>query len=316
MMTTKIFSRTFALCLILIVMGCALVFSQVGADKRPPTPPKTSTPKTPTKRTQTTRRPATHSAPSSTSSSTPRQALCDAHSPTRGTGREYSENLNGVRLEMVEIPQGSFCMGSPNGVGEDNEHPQHQVTVNSFYIGKYEITQAQYMTVVGNNPSHFKGDNLPVETVSWDDAVEFCKRLSRMTGREYRLPTEAEWEYACRAGTTGDYAGNLDSMGWDFYNSGEQTHTVGQKQPNSFGLYDMHGNVWEWCEDLYHGNYNGAPADGSAWLSGEGGNRIQRGGAWKINTFYNIWRSASRYGGNQNSGDYSSGFRVVAVSRS
>src|SRR5205085_3640525 len=102
----------------------------------------------------------------------------------------------------------------------------------------------------------------------------------QMTGKEYRLPSEAEWEYACRAGTTGDYAGNLDAMGWDFSNSGSQTHPVGQKQPNSFGLYDMHGNVWEWCEDYYHSSYVGAPTDGSAWLSGDSSYRVLRGGSW------------------------------------
>ena len=146
---------------------------------------------------------------------------------------------------------------------------------------------------MGNNPSHFKGDNLPVETVSWYDAQDFIGKLNAMgDGFEYRLPSEAEWEYACRAGTTGLFAGSLDAMAWYGENSapelawyrknpGCRTHPVGSKQPNGFGLYDMHGNVWEWCEDLWHNHYYGAPADGSAWLSdGNTNRRVVRGGSY------------------------------------
>lgn len=201
---------------------------------------------------------------------TPRQSLCTAQSPTRGTGREFSESLSGgVKLEMVEMPAGSFCMGSPSS-GKDSladERPQHRVNVPQFDMGKYEVTQAQWQAVMGANPSRSKGDDLPVERVKWDDAVEFCRKLSQMTGKKYRLPTEAEWEYAGRAGTKGNYAGSLDALGWYANNSGRtyldfdpkvpladfskrikdngnQTHPVGTKQPNAFGLYDMHGNVW------------------------------------------------------------------------
>ena len=133
-------------------------------------------------------------------------------------------------------------------------------------MGRYEVTQAQWQAVMGNNPSNFKGcDQCPVETVSWDDAQEFIRKLNAQNdGYKYRLPSEAEWEYACRAGTTGDYAGNLDEMAWYGKNSGGKTHSVGQKQANGLGLYDMHGNVWEWVEDRYHHNYNRAPTDGSA----------------------------------------------------
>ncbi len=181
------------------------------------------------------------------------------------------------------MPAGSFMMGSANG--ESNEKPVHQVTISQpFYIGKYEVTQAQWQSVMGNIPSYFKdcGGNCPVEQVSWDDAQNFINKLNEGNdGFRYRLPTEAEWEYACRAGTTGDYAGDLDSMAWHSANSGSKTHLVGAKQPNGFGLYDMHGNVWEWCEDWYHSNYDGAPSDGSAWLSGgEQKYRVLRGGSW------------------------------------
>ncbi len=211
-------------------------------------------------------------------------------------------------MEMVHVPAGSFMMG---GGTDDYEKPVHQVTIGEgFYMGRYEVTQGQWQAVMGNNPSNFKGDNLPVEQVSWNDVQEFLYKLNkRGDGFTYRLPTEAEWEYACRAGTTGDYAGPINLMGWYRSNSGGQTHAVGQKEPNAFGLYDMHGNVWEWCEDWYHKNYNGAPGDGSAWESGgEQKDRVLRDGSWSTYAF--ILRSANRdYGGSHE------GFRVVAISR-
>jgi formylglycine-generating enzyme required for sulfatase activity len=177
----------------------------------------------------------------------------------------YKETAGGAGIEMVRVPAGKFTMGSPDGEGEADEHPQHEVTVSSFYMGKYEVTQGQWRAVAGlpkvkidlkANPSKFDGnDNLPVEQVSWEEAMEFCARLSRATGKTYRLPTEAEWEYACRALTKGQYAGNLDSMAWYDRNSGGSTHEVGRKQANGFGLYDMHGSVWEWCMDWYSDSY-------------------------------------------------------------
>jgi formylglycine-generating enzyme required for sulfatase activity len=220
-------------------------------------------------------------------------------------------------IEMVYVTGGSFLMGSPeNEPGRyKDEGPQHRVTVQDFYIGKYEVTQAQWRAVMGTNPSSFKGDNLPVENVSWNDAKEFCRKLSQMTGKEYRLPTEAEWEYACRAKTTGAYAGDLDAMAWYDKNSGSKTHPVGQKQPNAFGLYDMHGNVWEWCEDQWHDSYNGAPTDGRAWtdISATGSDRVFRGGGWGY--YAVICRSADRHNGAPGDrGDYV-GFRLVRVGR-
>jgi formylglycine-generating enzyme required for sulfatase activity/tRNA A-37 threonylcarbamoyl transferase component Bud32 len=229
-------------------------------------------------------------------------------------GDEFSENLNGVSLVLKHVPGGEFLMGSPdNEEGRDNfEGPQHRVTVQDFYIGKTEVTQAQWKAVMGTaNPSRVKGDDLPVDSISWSDAMVFCAKLSQMTGKIYRLPSEAEWEYACRAGTTGAYAGNLDAMAWYSGNAGGKTHPVGQKQPNRFGLYDMQGNVWEWCEDVWHDNYLGAPSDGSAWLAGgDSSLRVLRGGAWNLISQY--IRSANRTRRTPNDRSIYSGVRVVS----
>lgn len=214
----------------------------------------------------------------------PKSAPPKSKSPPRKSGGAITPPRRvAPEIEMVYVQGGAFLMGSPeNETGRTvDEGPQRRVSVPGFYIGKYEVTQAQWRAVMGNNPSSFKGDNRPVENVSWNDAQEFCRKLSQMTGKTYRLPSEAEWEYAARAGTTGPYAGNLDAMGWYEKNSGGKTQPVGQKQANAWGLFDMHGNVWEWCEDFWHANYNGAPTDGSAWLSGgDSRYRVLRGGSW------------------------------------
>ncbi|MCU0568011.1 MAG: formylglycine-generating enzyme family protein [Oculatellaceae cyanobacterium Prado106] len=260
------------------------------------------------------------------------------------TAQYYSEVLattpvgNGVAnviLEMISIPGGSFLMGSPEEEGDrdNDESPQHPVTVPSFFMGRYPITQLQYQTVMGNNPSNFKGDDRPVESVSWHDATEFCHRLTELTNHPYRLPTEAEWEYACRAGTmtpfhfgetiTTDLANyrGTDEKKYNWsgsYGKGpkgiyrEETTPVGSFPPNAFGLWDMHGNVWEWCQDHWHDSYEGAPSDGSAWIDSEAekdANRILRGGSWFY--FPRDCRSATRNyidaGGRGND----IGFRVV-----
>ncbi|MES9904545.1 MAG: formylglycine-generating enzyme family protein [Sedimenticola sp.] len=184
--------------------------------------------------------------------------------------------------EMVKIPGGSFRMGSNSG--HNDEKPVHRVTLQPFELGKYEVTQAQWRAVMGDNPSHFKGcDNCPVEQVSWDDIQGFIETLNRKTGKQYRLPTEAEWEYACRSGGRDEkYCGGSSpgSLAWYDDNSGNKTHPVGQKQPNGLGLYDMSGNVWEWIHDCWNGSYAGAPSDGTAWERGECGRRVVRGGSW------------------------------------
>ena len=218
----------------------------------------------------------------------------EGKAPPSKPGESFTDDLTGVPLEMIFITGGVFKMGSRVG-GHDNEWPQRDVAVSDFHMGKYQITQAQWRAVMGENPSRLRGDpTLPVESVSWNDVKKFCEKISQMTGKMYRLPSEAEWEYACRAGTVGDYAGDLDSLAWYQDNSFSKMHPVGRKHPNAFRLYDMHGNVWEWCEDDWHDNYKGAPTDGSAWLSGEhSGFRVVRGGSW--NSSKNACRAAFRF---------------------
>ncbi|WP_333417032.1 formylglycine-generating enzyme family protein [Microcoleus sp. MOSTC5] len=240
----------------------------------------------------------------------------------------FTETIaNGITLEMMAIPGGSFVMGSLNTqAGRSNdEEPQHTVNVTSFFMGKYEVTQEQWEAVMGNNPSYFKGAKLPVEQVSWNDAVQFCQKLSQKTGKNYRLPSEAEWEYACRAGTTtpfyfgetitpdlvnynGNYPYGAASKGLDR----AKTTDVGSFPPNAFGLYDMHGNVWEWCSDRYHSNYNGAPTDGTSWETGTDDSRVQRDGSW--NYFAVDCRSAVRFYGSADSRWRLGGFRVAVAS--
>jgi formylglycine-generating enzyme required for sulfatase activity len=209
--------------------------------------------------------------------------------------------MNSINIEFVLIPAGEFDMGSPSSeVGRnDDEGPVHHVTIpEPFYMSKYEVTQKQWRDVMGSDPSYSIGYDLPVEKVSWDDVKEFIRRLNEKEGIDnYRLPSEAEWEYAARAGTTtrysfGDDESELEDHAWYGENSEGRTHPVGQKKPNPWGLYDMHGNVREWVQDKYHISYNGAPSDGSAWEDGSGGARIDRGGSW----LYDAWgcRSADR----------------------
>ncbi|MGF1488775.1 MAG: SUMF1/EgtB/PvdO family nonheme iron enzyme [Prochloraceae cyanobacterium] len=222
------------------------------------------------------------------------------------TAQQFSENLgNNLNLEMIAIPAGSFTMGSSpqERFSQPSERPQHQVNLKAFFIGKFQITQAQWQAVaklpkidrdLNPNPSNFKGNLRPVESISWDEAIEFCKRLSQQTGRKYRLPTEAEWEYAAKAGTTtpfyfgptitsqvANFNARYPYLQYERYPRYRNTTTnVGSFPPNAFGLYDMHGNVWEWCQDNWHNNYNGAPDNGTAWLSNNNAFRVTRGGSW------------------------------------
>jgi formylglycine-generating enzyme required for sulfatase activity len=209
------------------------------------------------------------------------------------------EITNSIGMKLLLIPKGTFMMGSPESEqGRQKNEEQHEVTISKdYYLGVHEVTQAQYETVMGKNPSHFQGAivgnenaDLPVENVSWDDAVEFCKKLSdlpeeKKAGRVYRLPTEAQWENACRAGSKTAYLfddeeGLLPEYGWFNRNSSNRTHTVGLLEPNAWGLYDMHGNVWEWCSDWYGAYPNGAVSDPVG--PRKGSFRVLRGGCWIV----------------------------------
>ncbi|MEG3991400.1 formylglycine-generating enzyme family protein [Microcoleus sp. S28C3] len=226
----------------------------------------------------------------------------DAEGKENSRRRDYAhlfpEDLgNGSVLEMVYIPGGTFMMGTPATEEDrrDNESPQHQVTVPAFFAGKYPITQAQWQAVMGCNRSFFKGVKRPVECVSWNMAVGFCRQLSQQTGKKYRLLSEAEWEYACRGGTTTpfyfgetitpklvNYGGYSPHANAPQGLNSRKTTAVGSFPPNAFGMYDMHGNVWEWCSDRWHENYSGAPTDGSSWETGREDRRVLRGGSWEI----------------------------------
>ena len=232
---------------------------------------------------------------------------------------------NGIILEMTSIPAGEFIMGSPEyeESHENTESPQHQVKVASFYMGTFLITQAQFRAIMNASPSCMVGEDHPVECVSWNAVVEFCTLLSQKTERNYRLPSEAEWEYACRAGTKTSFhfgnAINTDLANYDgryIYRSGakgeyrQTTTPVGTFSPNAFGLYDMHGNVWEWCQDIWHNDYIGAPINGSAWEGGRSSiYRVLRGGSWYGYPWY--CRSAARGRGKQGDWKLYYGFRVA-----
>ena len=223
---------------------------------------------------------------------------------------------NSIGMAFVRIPAGSFTMGSNNG--DSYEKPVHRVTISrSFYMQTTEVTQAQWKSVMGNNPSRFKGDNLPVERVSWNDAQEFIKRLNRKEGAsKYRLPTEAEWEYAARAGGTGAYCfgndrGRLGEYAWYSSNSGNETHHVGTKKPNGWGLYDMHGNVWEWVQDWFGKGYYSSSPNTDPRGPSSGTTRVNRGGSWDLGA--RCCRSAFRNGYGPGLTNDDLGFRVARV---
>jgi formylglycine-generating enzyme required for sulfatase activity len=221
--------------------------------------------------------------------------------------------------EMIVLPAGEFMMGDDNG--HDSEKPAHKVTIaQPFAIGKYQVTfdnYDKYCEATGAEKPSDRGwgrGKRPVINVSWEDTQKYCQWLSEQTGRHYRLPTEAEWEYACRAGSTtkwyfGDDKSQLENYAWYGENSGGKTHPVGEKKPNKFGLYDMHGNVWEWCEDSWHENYNGAPIDGSAWKKYNENKSLLRGGSWVSNA--NVCRSADRNRNYQDDRSSNGGVRLV-----
>jgi formylglycine-generating enzyme required for sulfatase activity len=246
--------------------------------------------------------------------------------PREAFAGETITDDSGLGMTFNLIPAGTFTMGSPDTEtgSYDRERPQHEVTISQdFYIMTTEVTQAQWTEVMGSNPSYFDGcgGDCPVEKVSWDDIQEFITTLNALDGRTYRLPTEAEWEYAARAGTTtafynGDITNTscddpkLDAIGWYCGNADSTTHPVGQKQPNAWGLFDMSGNVWEWVEDDWHSSYDGAPTDGSAWVdSPRASRRVFRGGGWSSVARY--CRSARRDGNGPTRRSNRGGFRLA-----
>ena len=215
--------------------------------------------------------------------------------PTKGgtvkcvaTKASYSNGtltVNGIKYNMVWVDGGTFRMGATSEQGSEisDEKPVHSVTLSGYYIGKTEVTQALWQAVMGSNPSYFEGDDLPVEQVSWDDCQEFIRKLNSLTGQNFRLPTEAEWEFACRGGNNSrgyKYSGSnyIDNVAWYNGNSGDKTHPVATKSPNELGIYDMSGNVWEWCADWYGDYSSGRQTNPKGPYSGSG--RVSRGGCW------------------------------------
>jgi formylglycine-generating enzyme required for sulfatase activity len=229
----------------------------------------------------------------------------------------------GVELELVAVPGGSFRMGSGHGQGYPDEEPQHFVQMASFWIGKYPVTQRQWGAIMGAHRGRFSGPELPVETISWEAAARFCERLSKKIGRRCALPSEAQWEYACRAGSHTPFSygptltSDLANYNGEFsYRGGPKgiyrhvTTPVGSLPPNAFGLFDLHGGLWEWCADAWHDDYYGAPPDGSAWqASPRAPFRVARGGSW--HDIPEVCRSAARLKARADEGDEMTGFRIV-----
>ncbi|MGZ9224045.1 MAG: formylglycine-generating enzyme family protein [Anaerolineales bacterium] len=242
----------------------------------------------------------------------------------RHSARQFTEDLgDDVSLDMLVIPPGIFQMGSPRHLGNKDEQPQHLVTITSFMMSRYLIAQEQWKAIMKKlPPCRFKGEDLPVERVSWNDAHKFCKRLSKRTGRNYRLPSETQWEYACRAETNTPFSfGETITTAVANFN-GEHTylkephglyrHTTtegGTFPPNAFGLYDMHGNLWEWCADNWLDDYSSSPRDGGFYQSKQSHFRLARGGSWHEPP--ELCRSAARIKFPQSDADEFVGLRVV-----
>ena len=272
------------------------------------------------KRTNTTN---TKAAPKKTTHA-PKKTTPAAKTHSSGKPRNATAGMSQAQKDriiqnlidnMVYVQGGTFIMGATSEQGsyaDSDEKPAHRVTLSSFSISRYEVTQEEWQAVMGNNPSNFKGSKRPVENVSWNYCQEFIRRLNAMTGKHFRLPTEAEWEYAARGGNRSQgykYSGsnNLNSVAWYYDNSGKTSHDVGQKSPNELGIYDMSGNVWEWCSDWY-GNYSSSSQTNSTG-SYSGSNRVYRGGGWAGNAW--DCRSSNRHNNAPSSGSSALGLRLA-----
>ena len=231
-------------------------------------------------------------------------------------GKDQTFTVNGVSFKMIAVQGGTFTMGATSEQGSeayDSEKPAHSVTLSSYYIGKTEVTQELWQAVMGNNPSEFKGNRKPVECVSWDDCQTFISKLNSLTGKKFRLPTEAEWEFAARGGIKSKgykYSGSntLDDVAWYYGNSGKTTHEVGTKSPNELGLYDMSGNVWEWCSDWFNSEYYSSSPSNNPTGPSSGTDRVIRGGSWSYITRF--CRSSSRGGSSPDGRIYYRGLRL------
>jgi formylglycine-generating enzyme required for sulfatase activity len=262
---------------------------------------------------------AFNNSESSSSNSTSYQTTSQAHQVNASFSHGVL-TVNGVRYEMVKVNAGTFTMGATSEQQNpyDNEKPAHQVTLtNNYYTGKTEVTQALWKAVMGDNPSDFKGDNKPVECVSWDDCQTFISKLNAATGKNFRLPTEAEWEFAARGGNNSKhykYSGsdNIDDVAWYDGNSSNTTHEVASKQANELGIYDMSGNVWEWCSD-WHGDYS-SPSQTNPTGANSGSFRVLRGGRWDSDA--RSCRSSSRSNFNPDFRNPGIGLRLALASRS
>lgn len=252
-------------------------------------------------------------------------AGCDKNNETnKGAvyGETFVETVSGLDMKMIFVEGGAFSMGATaeqeddaNDCDSPNEYPVRAITLDSFYIAECEVTQSQWRKVMGSNPSCSEGEDLPVENVSWNDAKEFCEKLSELTGRKYMLPTEAQWEYAARGGKKSKgfkYSGSNDSddVAWHFYNSDNSIHSVKTKLPNELGLYDMSGNALEWCQDRYRNKYDESDTINPAGPS-SGSSRVRRGGSWFADV--RDCRVSSRGGEAADYRDSGSGFRVALI---
>ncbi len=239
--------------------------------------------------------------------------LCNSTASTTSSGIDNAV-LQEIASNMVYVSSGSFTMGCTSEQGNDcysDENPSHSVTVSGFYMSKYEVTQKQWQAVMGTNPSKFKGDNLPVESISWNEVQKFISKLNELTGKKYRLPTEAEWEFASRGGTKSlgyKYSGgnDIDAVAWYSENSNSQPHPVGQKHSNELGLYDMSGNVWEWCSDWYAGYSSFSQTNPQGPFTGSG--RVFRGGSWF--SYASYCRVSLRYDYDPGGSYFNLGFRL------